>query len=152
MLTNLDLPFHPLPILVPTPLLHQVVLLESPLETVLQVCNLQLPRIEIRVSLNRTLVLVVEFRDSVPDRVCQSRSRVRELCQLGSGLCLELIVSGRSESAGMQVGNVRDATLKLLNLVLNALNLHAEDEQSQYGICRVEKSRRARLSLRQRKD
>lgn len=95
-LTNLDLSLHSLSVLVPTPLLDQVVLLQSPLERVLQVCNLQLPRVEIRVALNRSLVLIIEFRDSVSDRVCQSRSRVSELSELGGGLRLKLIVSGRS--------------------------------------------------------
>lgn len=95
-LTNLDLSLHSLSVLVPTPLLNQVVLLQSPLERVLQVCNLQLPRVEIRVALNRSLVLIIEFRDSVSDRVCQSRSRVRELSELSGGLRLKLIISGRS--------------------------------------------------------
>lgn len=122
-LTNLDLPFHALPVLVATPLFDEVVFLERALEAVLQVRDLQFPRVKVRVALDRALVLVVQFRDAVPNRVGQSRSRVRELGQLRGRLSLQLVVSRRGESARVQVRDVRDVALELLDLVLDTFDL-----------------------------
>lgn len=70
-LTNPNLPLHPLPVLVPTLLLDQVVLLQSLLERILETTNLSFPDIEIRIPGLTRLVLRVQFRDPVANRLGQ---------------------------------------------------------------------------------
>lgn len=121
--TNLDLPGHPVAVLLPAPLLHHVVLLKRALERILQVGNLEFPRVETLVALRTLPVRLVELEYALPDLVRQTGGLVRELGELSGGVGLRRIV-GRGEAAGMEFRDAVDVRVESFDVVLNRLDLY----------------------------